>query len=430
MELKYFPRVVDKLLVEHLEAMGAVLITGLKWCGKTTTAEQQAKSVLKLQDPDNIKGYLATADTKPSLLLAGEKPRLIDEWQTAPVLWDAVRNAVDNLRQEGLFILTGSTVVEESTIMHSGTGRISRMVMYPMSLFESQESNGKISLKELFEDSDLNIDGIVSELSIEELVFAACRGGWPASLHKCSAKTMLFEAENYVSKICHFELSVAGGAKHNPARVKAVLQAYARNISTLASDKTILKDVTSNYGAISEPTLHSYINALERSYVIEDLPAWSPPIRPATVIRARMKKEFTDPSIAVAALNLSPSLLLQDMKTFGFIFECLCIRDLKVYSAALGGHLSHYLDRYGLEANCVLHLADGRYALIECKLGSKEIERGAEYLLKLKELIRKTNEEKQLNIREPELLIILTGGELAYTRNDGVKIIPIGTLKD
>jgi predicted AAA+ superfamily ATPase len=430
MKPDYLPRIVDKILAERLNAVGAVLIAGPKWCGKTTTAEQQAKSVLKLQDPDKTKGYLATAEVKPSLLLKGKNPRLIDEWQMAPVLWDAVRNAVDERGEESMFILTGSTTVDESTIMHSGTGRISRMVMYPMSLYESMESNGHISLESLFQNPGLDIDGATSELSLEDLVFAACRGGWPSSLHKRTEKAALFEAQNYVANICDSDASTVDGVKRSPERVKAVLQSYARNISTLATDKTLLEDVSSNYTDVSEPTLFSYLNALERLYVIEDVPAWRPAIRSATAMRSSKKKEFTDPSIATAAFALSPEALLQDLNTFGFIFECLCIRDLKVYSSALGGRVSYYRDRYGLEADCVLHLADSRYALIEFKLGSREIEEGAAHLIELKRLIQAANEEKRARLREPDLLIIMTGGEMAYTRNDGVKIIPIGALKN
>ena len=428
MKLDYMPRVVDELLEAQLDAMGAVLIAGPKWCGKTTTAEQQAKSILKLQDPDTIKGYLSTADIKPSLLLDGANPRLIDEWQMAPVLWDAVRNAVDQRREKGLFILTGSTTVDESQIMHSGTGRIARMVMYPMSLYESGESNGKISLSALFNDPGIDIDGIKSGLSIENLVFAACRGGWPSSIKKNTDNAMLYEAQNYFANICESDISDVDGVRRNPNRVKAVLKSYARNISTLASDKTILEDVSANYIDISASTLYSYKNALERIYVIEDVPAWNPAIRSATTIRSNRKKEFIDPSIAVSALALSPKALLHDLNTFGFIFECLCIRDLRVYSSIIDGYTSYYLDRYGLEADCVLRLLDGRYALIEFKLGSQEIEEGAAHLLELRELIRKADTKNKGYFREPDLMMIITGGEMGYTRKDGVKIIPIGTL--
>jgi predicted AAA+ superfamily ATPase len=430
MAKNYLPRIVDKLLEQHLDASGAVLIAGPKWCGKTTTAQQQAKSILKLQDPDMTNAYLATADIKPSLLLQGENPRLIDEWQMAPVLWDAIRTAVDERGEEGLFILTGSTSVDESSIMHTGTGRISRMVMYPMSLYESQESGGDISLRELFENRDLMIDGITSRLSVENLVFAACRGGWPSSLRKKTDAAKLFEAQNYITNICESDASTVDGIRRSPERVKAILRSYARNISTVATIKTILQDVSSNFTDISEQTLFSYLNALERLFVIEDIPAWCPSIRSATAIRAGYKRGFTDPSMVAAALQLSPGQLLLDLNTFGFIFEVLCIRDLRAYSSALGGHLSYYRDRYGLEADCVLHLPDGRYALIEFKLGNKGIEEGAAHLLKLNRLIGQANEDKRANLREPDLLMIITGGEMAYTRKDGVKIIPIGCLKD
>lgn len=320
--------------------------------------------------------YLATASTKPSLLLRGENPRLIDEWQVAPVLWDAVRTVVDQRQEEGLFILTGSTSVDNSKIMHSGTGRISRMKMYPMSLFESVESNGSVSLKDLFDDPSLDVDGVTSDLSIEGLIFAACRGGWPGALRRKSDAARLLIARDYVNNICETDISTVDGVQRNPVWTSMIL-------------------------------------------------------RSATTIRSGKKRAFTDPSIAVAAMGLTPRYLETDLKTFGFLFECLCIRDLRVYSQALGGKLSYYHDRYDLEADAVLHLDDGRYALIEFKLGSREIQEGAEHLLLLKHLIQKHNEkEAQVPLREPDLLMIVTGGEMAYTREDGVKIIPIGTLRD
>ena len=428
--LIYMPRIIDKTLREHLDSSGAVLISGPKWCGKTTTAKQQAESLLEMQDPDRTSEYLATAAVKPSLLLDGENPRLLDEWQIAPVLWDAVRTVVDRRNETGLFILTGSTTVDESQIMHSGTGRISRLTMYPMSLYESGESNGTISLNALFNKPEMDIDGIKTDLSIEKLVFAACRGGWPTSLNRKTDKAILSEAQKYISNICNSDASTVDGIKRSSTRVKAVLQSYARNISTPATNKTILGDLSANYAEISEPTLLSYINALERLFVIEDIPAWCPAIRSATTIRSGKKRGFTDPSIAVGSLALSPDVLLRDMLTFGFIFENLCTRDLKIYSSSMGGYVSYYRDRFNLEADCVLHLADGRYALIEFKLGSSGIEEGVKHLLELKQLIQKANTEKRANLREPDLLIVVTGGEMAYTRNDMVKIIPIGCLCD
>lgn len=425
MEKEYFPRIMDKHLKNTLNCVGAVLICGPKWCGKTTTASKQANSILKMQDPDKTKAYLLTAETKPSLLLIGDKPRLIDEWQMAPVLWDAVRTSVDEINEDGLYILTGSTTVDNNKIMHSGTGRIAKLVMLPMSLYESKDSNGKISLLNLFNDKNLNIDGITSNLSIEELIYVACRGGWPSCLSKKDKKSALFVATNYLQNICDSDCSTVDNVKRNSRRMRNILRAYARNISTLATDKSLLSDLTANDSSMDARTLNSYITALEKLYVIDEVTAWCPNIRSASAIRSGNKREFIDPSIAVAALNLTPELLLQDLNTFGFIFETLCIRDLKAYSMSVNGELSYYHDKSGLEADCVLHLNDGRYALIEFKLGSSQIEDGAKHLLKLQKLIIESNK-----IKKPDLLIIITGGEMAYTRQDGVKIIPIGCLKD
>lgn len=428
---EYLPRVVDSELDLRLEAFGATLIVGPKWCGKTTTGEQKANSILRMQDPDKQEGYLSTAAAKPSLLLNGANPRLIDEWQMAPVLWDAVRMAVDAQQREGLFILTGSTSVDNSKIMHTGTGRISRMKMYPMSLFESGESSGKVSLKALFDNAQVDIDGISSELSVEDLIFAACRGGWPASLRRKSDAAKLMIAKDYINNICESDISTVDGVQRNPAWTSMILKSYARNVSTLAKKTNIYKDVSANADSMTSVTMDSYLNALEKLFVIDDIDAWCPAIRSASTIRSGKKRGFADPSIAVAALGLTPSVLQTDLKTFGFIFECLCIRDLKVYSQALGGRLSYYHDRYDLEADAVLHLEDGRFALIEFKLGSKEIEMGAQHLLEITGLIRKYNDkENQAPLREPDLLIVITAGEIAYTRKDGVKIIPIGTLRD
>ena len=428
---EYLPRVVDSELALRLEAFGATLIVGPKWCGKTTTGEQQAKSVLRMQDPDRSEGYLVTAGTKPSLLLKGKNPRLIDEWQVAPVLWDAVRTAVDQRQEEGLFILTGSTSVDSSRIMHSGTGRISRLKMYPMSLFESKESNGSISLRELFDHPELDIDGIFSSLTIEELIFSACRGGWPAALRRRSDAAKLMIAKDYLNNICESDISTVDGVQRNPTWTDMILRSYARNVSTLAKKTNIYKDVAANADSMTFATMDAYLSALEKLFVIEDIDAWCPSIRSATTIRAGKKRGFTDPSIPVAAMGLKPEYFQTDLKTFGFIFECLCIRDLKVYSQALGGKLSYYHDRYDLEADAVLHLSDGRFALIEFKLGGREIEDGAGHLLQITELIKKYNQkENQVPLREPDLLMVITGGEMAYTRKDGVKVVPIGTLRN
>lgn len=428
---EYINRIVDEELELRLEAFGATLIVGPKWCGKTTTAEQKAQSILKMQDPDMREGYLATAKAKPSLLLKGETPRLIDEWQEAPVLWDAVRMMIDERQEEGMFILTGSTSVDDKQIHHTGTGRISRLKMYTMSLYESKESNGEISLMELFDCPELDIDGIMSNMKIEELIFAACRGGWPSSIRKKSDAAKLIVAKDYLRNVCESDISTVDGVTRNPLLAELIMKSYARNVSTLAKKSVIYKDVSANAESVSRSTFDAYLTALERLFVIEDVEAWCPSIRSATTIRSGQKREFVDPSIAVAALGLTPDYLEKDLKTFGFVFECMCIRDLKIYSQALNGKLSYYHDRYDLEADAVLHIGDGRYALIEFKLGSAEIEEGAKHLLTIRNLVREHNKkEKQVPLREPDLLIVITGGNMAYTREDGVKIIPIACLKN
>lgn len=430
--MKYLPRIADRELVTRLEYMGAVLIEGPKWCGKTTTAAQQAKSIIKLQDPDMREAYLVTAGTKPSNLLKGPTPRLIDEWQDAPLIWDAVRTQVDERGGEpGQFILTGSNSVDDSLIMHSGTGRISRMKMFPMSLYESQESNGKISIKELFDNPSMEIDGITSDTDINGLIKAACRGGWPASLKIPNPIEAFRVAKDYVDGVIEADIINIDGVKRAPGLTKAILRTYARNISTLAKRKSMLQDVNAMNEGCSDRTFDDYVKALTRLFVIQDISAWSPSVRSATVIRRSPKRGLADPSIAVAAMGLSPQALEIDLKTFGFIFECMAIRDLRVYTQASGGDISYYHDRYDLEADAVLHLDDGRYALIEFKLGSAEIELGAQHLLEIKGLVRKYNEkEKQIKLREPALMIVVTGGKMAYTRPDGVKVIPLACLKD
>ena len=430
MIMDYFFRQSDDLLQEHLESSGAVLIEGPKWCGKTTTGMQQAASVLRLQDPDTRDAFLETARTKPSLLLRGETPRMIDEWQMAPKLWDAVRVAVDDRQATGQFILTGSNAIDSTEVMHTGTGRISRMVMYPMSLYESRESTGEVSLSELFANPNMDIDGAVSKMSVEQLIYAACRGGWPAAVVSSNPRTQLNTARNYVDSLCANDVSSLDGVQRNGELTRAILRSYARNLSTLAKKSSILQDVSASFETVSMPTLDDYLLALQRLFVIQDIPAWSPAIRSASSIRNGMKREFCDPSIAVAALQLTPRMLEMDLKTFGFIFENMVIRDLRVYSQAMRGSLSYYHDRYGLEADAVLRIGDGRFALIECKLGSQQIEEGAAHLLKIRDLIRAYNaKEQQVPLREPDLMMVITGGPMAYTREDGVKVIPLGALK-
>lgn len=430
--MEYFSRVSDQMLRDRLEAFGAVLIEGPKWTGKTTTAEQQAKSVIKMQDPDNALEYLATASSKPSLLLKGEHPRLIDEWQDAPVIWDAVRTSIDQSGgTPGLYILTGSNTVDNTQIRHTGTGRITRMMMYPMSLWESKDSTGEVSLQELFDNPNYDIDGASSKLDIPELIRVACRGGWPATL-QLSSKASMMIAKDYVKTVCNYDISVVDKKQRNPKIAMQIMRSYARNISTLAKKTSILEDVTASGDIeLSMPTFDDYIGALERLFVILDIDAWSPAIRSKSAIRSAPKRCFIDPSIAVAAMNVNADGLETQLKTFGFIFEQMCVRDLRAYTADFDSHLSYYRDRYGLEADLVLHFSDGRYALIECKLGSREIEEGAQHLLEIKRLIQEKNKtETQIPLREPDLMIIITGGKMAYTRADGVKVIPLACLKN
>lgn len=429
--MNYLHRTADELLSDLLDAFGAVLIEGPKWCGKTTTAEQLARSVIKMQDPDMQEEYLITANSKPSLLLQGATPRLIDEWQDAPVLWDAVRTMVDKREEPGQFILTGSNSVDKEKTKHSGTGRIVKMKMLLMSLWESKESTGEVSIAELFNNPEYDIDGKKSKMTVENLIFAACRGGWPAALKSKSESAQLLIARNYLNSVCSEDISRVDKIRRNENLAKQILRSYARNISTIAKKTSMLEDVvTSQNMSCSMDTFDDYIAALEKLFVIQDIDAWSPAIRSKTAIRSAPKRGFCDPSIAVAALGLTPSVLKTQLKTFGFIFEQMCIRDLKAYTMDMNSHVSYYRDRYGLEADIVLHLPDGRYALIECKLGSMEIDKGAEHLLKIRDLIREKNlTEKQMPIREPDLLLILTGGQISYTRNDGVKVIPLATIK-
>jgi predicted AAA+ superfamily ATPase len=418
----YRNRILDELLVDYLKAFGAVLIKGPKWCGKTTTATQKAKSVLKLQDTSKRNSYERTIDIEPGLLLQGDNPRLIDEWQTYPILWDAVRTEVDDRNEKGLFILTGSSVPQDNITMHTGTGRIAKLDMSTMSLFEAGQSFANISLSKLFNDENYIINGLKSNLNIHDLIEITCKGGWPANLSN-DIKSSLLVTKQYFNSVCDEDINRVDGSEKDPSKVGAILRSYARNVSTLVSNQTLLRDINSMGSPMSEPTLYSYLNALKRLYIIDEIPAWNPSIRSATSIRATTKKIFSDPSIAIAALGLTPNILIDDLQTFGFLFENLCIRDLRVYSSSLGGSISYYRDRSGLEADCVLHLDDGRYALIEFKLGSREIEVGAEHLLKIKYLTEKNN------IKSPSLLMVLTGGEMAYKRKDGVFVIPIGCLK-
>ncbi len=418
---KYLKRIADKLLSDSLEASGAVLIEGPKWCGKTRTAREKAASVLFMQDQDHISSHLKIADTKPSLLLKGETPRLIDEWQIAPVLWDAVRFAVDERSRSGQFILTGSATPKDNVVRHTGTGRISRMSMRPMSLFESLDSKGSVSLKDLFNNKKKFEE--ISQISIENIAYLIVRGGWPDSIGN-SEKIAIKKARDYVEAIINYDVSKVDGILKSPARVRAVMRSLARNISTLANITTIYKDIEADDDSVSVKTIASYINILRRLFVVEDLPAWNPALRSKTALRTSPKRQFVDPSIATAIMRMTPNIMLEDFNTFGFLFESLCIRDLRIYSQTLDGEVFHYRDKSGLEADAIIYLNDGRWGAIEVKLGAKEIEQAAKHLLLLKEHI----DTKKM--KEPSFLMILTGTKYAYCREDGVFIVPIGCLKN
>lgn len=426
----YRPRICDEILQSKLRRSGAVLITGPKWCGKTWTGLKASNSVIYLQDPDKRSSYLKMAQTLPSYLLRGEKPRLIDEWQTAPILWDAVRFEVDKSHLKGQFILTGSVVVpdndelaEEERRYHSGTGRISKLKMRPMSLYESGESSGEISLKQLFDGniSDINTQG---KLTIEEYAYAICRGGWPESLYMDSSEDALQIARDYIESVCDFELRELTGERRNPERMRAILKSLSRNISTLTTDTTIMEDVRANDVSITNKTLSGYLKWLENLYLIEDIKAWQPSLRSKTGIRTSDKRQFVDPSLAAAILHVSPESLLDDFNYYGFLFESLCARDLRVYSEPLSGTIKHFRDNSGLEVDMIITLADGRWAAVEIKLGSREIEKGAQNLISLSGKIDETKGPK------PSFLMILTGGEFAYKRDDGVLVVPLSCLKN
>ncbi|MBQ7152847.1 MAG: ATP-binding protein [Clostridia bacterium] len=426
--MEYKKRIVDKLLDLKLESFGATLIKGPKGCGKTTSAKQIAKSVVEFQDEEVRDNLLAVAETSPKQLLIGKRPRLFDEWQDAPKLWGAIRKDIDDSGLNGQYILTGSSSRDVKTA-HTGTMRISQLQMYPMSLYESEESNGTVSLSALFNAPD-GFDGCKSDLEIEELIFAICRGGWPKALTNTTPRSKLEIAKDLVHQTCYVDISNIDHVKRNPRLAHTILQSYSRNISTLASTGTIVADVKANFD-VSDQTIYDYQQALEKLFIIEDVEAWCPSIRSRSAIRSSNKRNLIDPSVAVAALGLSPEYFNTDFKTLGFLFESLCIRDLKAYSAAFDGTMSYYRDRYGLEADGVLHLNDGRYALLEFKLGEKEVEEGSAHLLEIERLIAAFNrEEKQCPLRLPDLKIVITGTQYGYRRQDGVFVIPIGCLKD
>lgn len=420
----YKPRIADALLERKLKGKGAVLIEGAKWCGKTTTAQQVAQSSLKLGEISVLRSSKELAEMNPSLLLEGATPRLIDEWQTIPALWDSIRSEVDNRNECGQFILTGSSVpADESQIVHSGTGRISRLLMRPMSLFESGDSSGEISLGALF-DAPTEIFS-ENKIDIERLAYLTCRGGWPkASLME--GDIALDQALDYYDAVIHYDIQRADGLARDPERVKLLMRAYARHQGTSVNLRVICEDMRANdNSSLNEDTVASYIKALKKIFVIEDMRAWNPNLRSKTAVRTSDTRFFTDPSIGTAALGIGPADFLNDTHSFGLFFETMAVRDLRIFADALDGNLYHYRDKNGLECDAVLHRRNGMYGLIEIKLGgSTLIEEGA---ANLKTLAQKIDTTK---MKEPSFLMVLTGvGPYAYRRKDGVYVVPLGCLK-
>lgn len=422
---KYKSRIADEILERKLKGKGAVLIEGPKWCGKTTTAEQISKSVLYMADPANGEQNLTLADINPSLLLTGDTPRLIDEWQLAPKLWDAIRFEVDHRGEEGQFILTGSAVpVDRNKIVHTGTGRFSWLLMRPMTLYESGESTGTVSLKDLF-DGLSTINGI-NNLSLEDIAYLCCRGGWPRSIF-LDKDIALDSAFDYYDAIINSDISRVDGVNRNPERVKNLMRSYARNIGSQASIETIKNDMINNDSfALDTDTVFSYINALKKIFVIEESPAWNPNLRSKTAIRTSDTRYFIDPSIVTASLGIGPEDLINDLNTFGLVFETLCIRDLRVYAESINGNVYHYRDSSSLECDAVIHLRNGSYGLVEIKLGGdKLIDEGAKNLIKMQ---NKIDTEK---MKKPSFMMVLTAtGNYAYKRDDDVYVIPVGCLKN
>ena len=419
---EYLPRLIDDVILKKLRLYGSICIQGCKWCGKSTTAKQHSKSYLELQNPVTQKNNMMIANTRPDLLLKGDKPRLIDEWQDVPIIWDAIRYDVDNTGLKGQYILTGSSTPRDEKPKHTGTGRIVNILMRPMSLYESKESTGEVSLKDLFDKSQ-DIEGI-SKLSLEDIAFLCARGGWPEGL-SFKGEDSYTIARDYLESIINNDMKAVDGVERNPTRSRTILRSLSRNISTTANLSIIRNDTKISDNDISEKTISEYIKVLEEIYIVDDVEAWQPKLRSKTDIRTSKKREFVDPSIAVASLRATDKDLLRDFNTFGFIFEALCIRDLKIYSQNIDGEVYYYRDKRGLECDAVIHLHDGRWGAIEIKLGSDEaINEAAKNLLKFKDNI----DISEMN--EPSFLMILTGTEYAYKREDGVYVVPLGTLKN
>ncbi len=421
---EYLKRIVDKQLEYRLEEMGAVIIEGPKWCGKTTTAEQKARSVIYLSDPFTRQQYLDMLQINPGIILRGESPRLIDEWQIAPQIQDSIRSEIDRRKDVGQFILTGSAVPpSKEEIFHSGAGRFAWLTMRTMSLWESGDSTGEISLKGLFEGKT-DMSG-TNNRTLEDIAYLVCRGGWPASL-SLSERAALRVSSNYYDAIIRADLERTDRQLTDPETTKKIMRSYARIQGTQTPATVILDDISSGSSGISVNTLHSYLRALREIFVTEDMPSWNPNLKSKTAIRTTDTRYFTDPSIATASLGIGPDDLINDLKTFGLIFETLCIRDLRVYAEAIDGNVYHYRDKTGLECDAVVHLRNGAYGLIEIKLGGDNaISHATETLTKLASKI-----DEQKMGRPAFMMILVAVGSYAYRRGDGVWIVPVGCLKD
>lgn len=422
--MKYLPRISDKTLAERLESKGAVLIEGPKWCGKTSTALQMANSVLNLADLNTLEEAKEIASLNTSLLLSGETPRLIDEWQQIPRLWDAVRNEVDRRQSVGQFIFTGSAVPpNRETLLHTGTGRFSRMTMRTMSLWESGDSNGSISLADLF-SGDKSMTA-TNKLDLESIAKLICRGGWPMAVMMSEPASMR-QAIDYYDAVVNFDISRVDGVRRSPFTANRLLRSYARHVGLQSTLTTIRDDIKNGDNSIDIGTVTSYINALKQIFVIEEAPAWNPNLRSKTAIRTTETRYFTDPSIGCAALGVGYGDLVSDLKLMGMMFENLAVRDLRIYANSIEGDVYHYRDSNGLECDSVVHLRNGKFGLVEIKLGGEKlIEDGVASLLKLASKLDHTK------MPEPSFLMVLTAvGNYAYCRKDGVWIVPVGCLKN
>lgn len=419
--MKYIPRIVDKELDELMEIMWGVLIEGCKWCGKSTTGLHYAKSVIEFQNPDKKQEYDEIKNTQPSLFLKGEKPRMFDEWQMYLIVWDSISTDVDHSRKKGQYILTGSAKPREGEVMHTGTGRISRLLMRPMSLFESGDSNGEVSFNDIIDGKD--ISG-VSKLSLEDLASIIVRGGWPAAMEVKSDAKYRF-AKEYVKSLVHEEVKIIDGVERNSEKMQKVLRSLARNISTQVSHSTIETDIKNIFDDdISRPTINDYLNTLEKLFVIENMNVTNLNFRSKYALRTKPKKYFVDPSIATAILEMKPNDLINDLNTFGFMFESLCIRDLQIYTQSFNGDITFYRDEKEFEVDAILRTSSGKWGAIEIKLGAGYVDEAAKNLLKFKYKVD-TNK-----CGKPAFLMVLTGTKYSYKRPDGVYVISIGSLKD